>query len=95
MGQKKFVLVADISTTNQEAVELVLLKLVGVNAIMITDGGFKVRTTMEGESAGELNRSFLSALRGAEKKTTLRAEWTCDGTTERFFDYGPKGILES
>jgi hypothetical protein len=95
MLQKKFALVADISTANQEAVEKVLLKLVGVNAIMITDGGFKVKTTMEGESARELNRSLLSALRRAEKKTTLRAEWTYDGTTERFFDYVPKGIRDA
>jgi hypothetical protein len=95
MPQKKFTLVADITTTNQEAVEKVLLKLVGVNALMITEGGFKVKTKMEGESARELNRSLLSALRRVEKQTTLRAEWTFDGTTERFFDYVAKGIRKS
>ena len=43
---------------------------------------------MEGDSAKELNRSLLSALRKAEKKTRLRAEWTSDnGTTQKFFDY--------
>ncbi len=95
MPEKEFTLLADISTTNREAVEKVLLKLVGVNAIMITDGGFKVKTTMEGESARELNRSLLSALRRVDKQTTLRAEWTFDGTTERFFDYVPKGIRKN
>jgi hypothetical protein len=43
---------------------------------------------VEGASARELNRTFLSALRRVKKRTTLRAEWTPDdGTTERFFDY--------
>jgi hypothetical protein len=49
---------------------------------------FVVEAKMEGASARELNRTFLSALRKVEKRTTLRAEWTSsDGTTERFFDY--------
>jgi hypothetical protein len=43
---------------------------------------------MEGASARDSNRRFLSALRKAEKRTTLRAEWSSDdGTRERFFDY--------
>jgi hypothetical protein len=42
---------------------------------------------MEGENAKELNRSLLSELRRAERRTRLRAEWTCGETTERFFDY--------
>jgi hypothetical protein len=49
---------------------------------------FVVEAEMEGASAKELNRTFLSALRKVEKRTTLRAEWTSDdGTSERFFDY--------
>lgn len=46
-----------------------------------------VDAEIEGSSAKELNRSFLSALRRVEKKTTLRAEWTRNNTTEKFFDY--------
>jgi hypothetical protein len=43
---------------------------------------------VDGASARELNRTFLSALRKVEKMTTLRAEWISgDGTAERFFDY--------
>jgi hypothetical protein len=50
---------------------------------------------MEGASARELNRTFLSALRKVEKRTTLRAEWTSDdNTTERFFDYVLKKRIE-
>ena len=49
---------------------------------------FVVEAEMEGDSAKELNRTLLSALRKVEKRTTLRAEWTSeDGTSERFFDY--------
>jgi len=49
---------------------------------------FVIVTEMHGSNARELNRSLLSALRRAEKKTRLRAEWTSDdGTTLRFFDY--------
>jgi hypothetical protein len=57
---------------------------------------FAVEAEMEGVSARELNRVFLSALRKAEKRTTLRAEWTYeDGTVEKFFDYALKGTIKS
>lgn len=45
---------------------------------------------MEGTSARELNRSLLTELRKAERRTRLRGEWTFEGRTERFFDYVPK-----
>lgn len=92
MANKRFVLVANINTEDPARIEKVLTELVGVNALLRTEDGFRVKTTMEGVSAREMNRSFLSALRSVVKKTTLRAEWTCDKTTERFFDYVPKGI---
>ena len=92
MPSKKYSLVADISTGDPKGIEPVLAGLAGVKSISETEGGFRVKATLEGESARELNRSLLSALRRVEKKTTLRAEWTHDGTTERFFDYVPKGI---
>lgn len=92
MTNKRFVLVANINTEDPAKIEKALSELVGVNAILRTEDGFKVKTTMEGVSAREMNRSFLSALRSVGKKTTLRAEWTSEKTTERFFDYVPKGI---
>ena len=47
-----------------------------------------VTKSMVGESAKDLNRQLLSALRRVEKKTRLRAEWKAkDGTVSRFFDY--------
>jgi len=39
---------------------------------------FVVEAEMEGASAGELNRTLLSALRKVEKRTPVRAEWTFD-----------------
>ncbi len=95
MGQKRFTLVAEIRTNNPPKTEPVLAELVGTGAIVKTDSGFKIKTRMEGESARELNRVLLSALRRADKKTTLRAEWTYGDSTERFFDYVPKGIREA
>lgn len=64
----------------------------------ITKAGdeFLVEAEMEGSSAKDLNRSFLSALRRVEKKTRLRAEWTSsDNTTERFFDYVLKKTIQN
>jgi hypothetical protein len=47
-----------------------------------------VEAELAGDSAKELSRSLLSALRRAEKKTRLRSQWTApDGTVERYFDY--------
>ena len=68
MPTKKFIVVGDISTVDPSRILTVLTELVGVNAIMITDGGFKVKTTMEGESARELNRAFIEDLSGFAHK---------------------------
>ena len=59
--------------------------------IKSTGDGFEVEAKLTGASARELNRQLLSDLRQAEKRTRLRSEWTSGGTTERFFDYVPKG----
>jgi len=55
---------------------------------------FIVEAEMEGASARDLNRTFLSALRKVEKRTTPRAEWTCGDTTERYFDYVLKKTIK-
>ena len=44
-----------------------------------------------GDSPRDFNRTLLSALRKAEKRTRLRAEWAFGKDAERFFDYVPKG----
>lgn len=97
MVARRFVLRARVSTDSPAAVRPVLDRLVGGGSVRRGDaeGEFHVDAEMEGASARDLNRSLLSELRRAEKRTRLRAEWTCDGVTERFFDYVPKGTTRT
>jgi hypothetical protein len=97
MTSKRFQLVATVSTDNPSAIRPVLEKLVcqhGSFKEVSTDlvdqknkGEFLIRAEIEGVSPKDLNRSLLSALRRAEKRTRLRAEWSSDNTSERYFDY--------
>ena len=88
MVNKHFKLTARVSSSSPQAVKPVLQKLVTKGSVKEAEGEFLVEADMEGGSAKELNRSLLSELRRAEKKTRLRAEWTSEnGTIERFFDY--------
>ncbi|MGO8686839.1 MAG: hypothetical protein ACLQT7_06585 [Candidatus Dormibacteria bacterium] len=83
-------LVADVSTGSPERIRAVMARLFPAGVTETADG-FHVEAERAGESARELNRDILSALRREERRTRLRAEWTSGGTTERFFDYVPKG----
>ena len=88
MVNKHFKLTARVSSSNPQAVKPVLQKLIKKGYVKEEEGEFRVEAEMDGASAKELNRTLLSELRRAEKKTRLRAEWTSsNGTTERFFDY--------
>ncbi|MFZ1082659.1 MAG: hypothetical protein WAO19_12140 [Candidatus Kryptoniota bacterium] len=91
MAKKKFTLTARVSTDNRKAIKPILEEMVPKESITVTEEGFLVEATMYGESAREMNKELLSALRRAERKTRVRSEWTSGGTTERFFDYVPKG----
>ena len=90
MAESDFRLVADVSSDDPAAIEPVLRQHVSGTITETTDG-FHIEAVMTGPSARDLNRSLLSALRRAERRTRLRAEWTGGGFTERFFDYVPKG----
>ena len=95
MTAKRFRLVAKVSSSSPSAVRPVLEKAVAPGSVKEVKGEFMVDAQMEGESAKDLNRTLLSALRRVEKKTRLRAEWTSDdGTTERFFDYVLKKTIK-
>jgi hypothetical protein len=85
-----FRLVADISTESPDRIDAVMAQLFPTG-VTETASGFHVEAELAGESARDLNREVLSALRREERRTRLRAEWTSAGTTERFFDYVPKG----
>ncbi len=91
MAKRAFVLTARVSTDNPKAIKPVLKELLPEGSVKSEGGEFVVSATLRGDSARDLNRALLSALRRAERKTRLRAEWTAAGTTERFFDYVPKG----
>jgi hypothetical protein len=88
MVNKRFKLTARISSSSPQAIRPVLEKFITKASVKKENDEFIIETEMQGSDAKELNRSLLSALRRAEKKTRLRAEWTSDdGTTLRFFDY--------
>jgi hypothetical protein len=89
----RYMLRARVSTDDPVAVAPVLSRLIPQGTIARSEDGheFVVTGEFDGPSARDLNRSLLSELRRAEKRTRLRAEWTSRDTTERFFDYVPKG----
>jgi len=88
----RFHLVARVSSDRPAAVRSALAEFVGPRgSITPTAEGFLVEADVEGADARDLNRSLLTALRRAEKRTRLRSEWTGGGMTQRFFDYVPKG----
>ena len=94
MQAKNFKLEARVSSDSPALVKPILEKLITRGTVKPggAPGEFLVEAEMSGASARDLNRSLLSALRTAEKKTRLRAEWTSAGVTEKFFDYVPKGV---
>lgn len=96
MGEKKFKLYACISSSTPSAIKPVLERIIGSEGtIKSTGDGFEVNAELKGESARDLNRTLLSEIRKAEKKTRVRAEWTIEGTTEKFFDYAHKGTKKT
>ena len=91
MAKKVFELTANVSTENPQAIRRVLEELVEHGTVTPAEDGLEIKAKMIGESARDLNRTLLSALRKVEKKTRLRAEWAFGKTVERFFDYSLKG----
>jgi hypothetical protein len=88
MASKHFRVVARVSSSNPRAIQPVLEQAITKGSVKEAKGEYSVEAEMEGESPKDLNRSLLTALRRAEKRTRLRAEWTSDdGTTQKFFDY--------
>jgi hypothetical protein len=88
MTKRLFIVVANVDTDGPEAVQPVLERLFGKGCVTrLGNNEFRIEAELEGENAKELNRSLLSQLRRAERRTRMRAEWTSEGTTDRFFDY--------
>lgn len=93
MAGKRYALRARVSTASPAVVKPVLDRWTSRGTVTVgeREGEFEIQAEVEGSSARELNRVLLSELRRAERRTRLRAEWSTDGVTERFFDYVPKG----
>ena len=91
MPKKVYELTASVSTENPQPIRRVLEDLIEKGSVTPMEDGFQVKAKFVGESARELNRTLLSALRRVEKKTRLRAEWAFGKNVERFFDYSLKG----
>jgi hypothetical protein len=90
VAKQRFTLHAKVATDSPGPIRHALWGLLGQEAVEQggKPGEFMVTKSMVGESAKDLNRQLLSALRRVEKKTRLRAEWKAkDGTVSRFFDY--------
>jgi len=95
MPEKNIKMTASVSSANPLAIKPVLDRIIGSNgSIKPSYDGFDVKAEFKGECAKDLNRTLLSELRRAEKKTRLRAEWTCEGTTEKYFDYVLKKTIK-
>src|SRR5271157_4211659 len=96
MVVKKFILVGRVNTDNPVAINAALKKVIPQGTIEQTETNeFLLKAEFSGENARELNRSLLTELRRAEKRTRLRAEWTSGNVTEKFFDYVPKSVTEA
>jgi len=93
MAATVFSLTARVSTDNPAAVRPVLERLLPKGSITEgeANGEFRVAAERTGSSARDLNRQLLSEMRRVEKWARLRSEWTAGVTTERLFDYVPKG----
>ena len=90
MPTRRYELLAEVRSADPGAIEPALRRLVD-GEITATATGFRVSGTLTGASARDLNRALLAALRRVERRTSLRATWTSTETSERFFDYVPKG----
>ena len=96
MSVKIYKLKAQVSSNNPKSVLQVVRRFVGGKGEVVLNGDMiKMNAELEGESAKDLNRSLLSERRKIEKKTRLRAEWTSNNITEKFFDYVSKSVKES
>ena len=84
-----FRLNGEVSSENLSAVRPLISQLLD-GQVTPTPDGLHLDGLMDGEDARDVNRRLLSALRRVERRTRLRAEWTADGVTYRFFDYALK-----
>jgi hypothetical protein len=94
--QKKYQLTATVTSVSLSTIKPLIERVIGSNGSVKSVGeGFEVKAEFTGESARDLNRIVLSELRRAEKKTSIRSEWTSEDMTEKFFDYALKSTRKT
>jgi hypothetical protein len=90
MENSTFDLVADVSSAQPVPVRAALTNLVD-GTVTATPNGFHVEGQVAGDDPESAHRQLFSTLRRIEPRTTLRAEWTHDGTVHRFVDSVAQG----
>ena len=91
-----FKLHARVHRADAETIRLALAELGAEAKIMQESDEFIIDADVDGESAKDLNRRLLSALRRVHKRATLRARWTSPANlTESYFDYVLKKAIQN
>ena len=91
MAKKTFQLTARVSTENPKSIQPVLEEVLPKGSVTETDEGFLIQAKIVGESARELNKALLSALRrvGEKDSPTIRmGEWEKRGALFRLCTEG-------
>ena len=79
---------ARVARADRAAIEQALAALGAEFTLAQPCEDFTIEGEVEGESAKDLNRRLLSALRKTQKRATLRAQWRSSGNlVESYFDY--------
>ena len=98
-----FQLQARVARADAESIRQALVELRAKAKITQEGDEFIIGAKVDGETAKDLNRRLLSALRKVHKRATLRAQWTAPGAqssspgsvTESYFDYVLKKTIKN
>ena len=89
----KYHVVARVRSEDPKAIRPVLERRVTASGGFVRplSNGFELKLSIEGASASDLNRQFLSDLRSMEQRTHVFSEWLSErGGRERFYDFDPR-----
>lgn len=76
---------ADVSSAQPVPIRAALDNFIE-GTVTATANGFRVEGIVEGDDPESANRQLFTTLRRIEPRTTLRAQWTFNGTVHRFVD---------
>jgi hypothetical protein len=90
---ENFDVVADITSAQPVPIRAALTNLID-GTVTATSNGFHVEGQLSGDDPQDANRQLFTTLRRIEARTTLRAQWTHEGTVHRFVDLTAQGSFE-